>query len=49
MVNGDSASVVTADPEHYEGKKAACNKPCVAREVIQTPHCFGSDGGACPY
>lgn len=37
MVNG--ASVVTADPEHYGGKISACNKSCVAREVVQTPHC----------
>lgn len=32
MVNG--ASVVTADPEHDKGKNTACNKSCVAREVV---------------
>lgn len=51
MVNGASASVVTADSEHYEGKNTAYNKSqgiyCVAREVVQSPHRFGSDGGAC--
>lgn len=46
MVNGASASIVTADPEHYEGKNTACNKSCIAREVVQTPHRFGSGGGA---
>lgn len=49
MVNGASASVVTADPEHCEGKNTACNKSCVAREVVQAPHCFGSNAGACLY
>lgn len=31
MVSGASASIVTADPEHYEGKNTACNKSCIAR------------------
>lgn len=46
MVNGASASIVTADSEHYEGKNTACNKSRVVREMVQTPHCFGRDGGA---
>lgn len=41
------SSVVTADPEHYEGKNTACNESCVAREVVQAPRCSGSDAGAC--
>lgn len=45
----DGASVVTADSEHYERKNTACNESCVAREVVQTPHCSGSDAGACLY
>lgn len=45
MANGASAG--TADPEHSEGENTAGDKSRVAREVVQAPHCFGSDAGPC--